>query len=116
MQIKPIRNEKDYRAALRAVERLWNARAGTKAHDRLDVLATLVEAYEERHHTIDAPDAIEAIRFRMDQLGLDRKDLEKYVGSRARVSEVRGRKRRLSLEMIRRLNEGLGVPAESLLR
>ena len=115
MEIRPIRTEADHRRALKAIERLWNARPGTAQYDRLDVLATLVAAYEEKHHPIEAPDPIEAIRFRMEQLGLERKDLERYLGSRSRVSEVLSRKRRLSLRMIRSLHRELGIPAESLL-
>ncbi len=115
MDIKPIHTEKQHRAALKEIERLWSARPGTPEHDRLEVLAALVEDYEERHHPIYPPDPVEAIRFRMEQLGLDRKALEPCIGSRARVSEVLSRKRRLTLEMIRRLNKQLGIPAEVLL-
>ena len=115
MEIKPIRTEKDHRNALQAINRLWHARPGTREYDRLEVLATLVAAYEEKHHPIGPPDPIEAIRFRMEQLGLDRNDLAECLGSRARVSEVLNRKRRLSLAMIRRLHRKLGIPAEILL-
>jgi HTH-type transcriptional regulator/antitoxin HigA len=115
MDIKPIKNARAYNRALREIERLWNARPGSPAHDKLDVLATLVEAYERQHHEIAPPDPIEAIRFRMEQLGLSRKDLEPYIGGRARVAEVLNRKRRLSLPMIRKLHEGLGIPADVLI-
>jgi HTH-type transcriptional regulator / antitoxin HigA len=115
MEIKPIRNETDYRKAVTRIEALWNARPGSVEHDELDVLTTLVEAYEERHHPVHPPDPVEAVRFRMDQLGLSRKDLEPYIGSRGRVSEVLGRKRAMSLVMIRKLHRGLGIPAEVLL-
>ena len=115
MEIKPIRNESDSRKALKRIEALWEASPGSAEHDELEIWTTLVEAYEERHHPIDPPDPIEAIRFRMEQLGLSRKDLEPYIGSRGRVSEVLGRKRGMSLTMIRKLHRGLGIPAEVLL-
>jgi len=115
MDIKPIHTEKQHQAALKEIERLWSARPGTQEHDRLEVLATLVEDYEEKHVEIYPPDPVDAIQFRMEQLGLDRKALEPCIGSRARVSEVLTRKRRLTLEMIRRLNKQLGIPAEALL-
>ncbi len=115
MDIKPIRNERAYRRALRDVEKLWTAKPGSAAHDNLDVLVTLVDAYERQHHEIAPPDPIEAIRFRMEQLGMTRKDLERYIGGRARVTEVLNRKRRLSLNMIRRLHQSLGIPADVLI-
>ncbi|MDB5558604.1 MAG: transcriptional regulator helix turn helix domain [Enterovirga sp.] len=115
-EIRPIRTEADHAAAMEEVERLWGAKSGTVAGDRLDVLATLIEAYELRHHPIDPPDPIEAIRFRMEQQGLERKDLEPLIGTRNRVAEVLGRKRGLSIEMIRRLHDSLGIPAEILIR
>lgn len=115
MDIKPIRTSKDHRAALAEVEGLWDAKPGTREHDRLDVLVTLIEAFEAKHHPIPPPDPVEAIRFRMDQLDLDRKDLETVIGSRARVSEVLSRRRSLSLEMIRRLHQRLGIPADILI-
>ena len=115
MDIKPIKNARAYNRALREIEKLWNTRRGSPAHDKLDVLATLVEAYERQHHEIAPPDPIEAIRFRMEQLGMSRKDLEAYIGGRARVAEVLNRKRRLSLPMIRKLHQGLGIPAEVLI-
>jgi HTH-type transcriptional regulator/antitoxin HigA len=115
MDIKPVRTSKDHRAALAEVERLWDAKAGTPEHDRLEVLVTLIEAYEAKHHPIPPPDPVEAILFRMDQMNLDRKDLEELIGSRARVSEVLGGRRTLSLGMIRRLHRRLGIPAEILI-
>ena len=115
-EIRPIRTEADHAAAMDEVERLWGAKSGTADGDRLDVLATLIEAYELKQHPIDPPDPIEAIRFRMEQQGLDRRDLEPMLGTRNRVAEVLGRKRGLSIEMIRRLHSGLGIPAEVLIR
>ena len=115
VDLKPIRSKAAYHQAVAELERLWGARTGTPDGDRLDVLATLIDAYEARQYPIDPPDPIEAIRFRMEQLGLERKDLERYLGSRSRVSEVLSRKRRLSLRMIRSLHRELGIPAESLL-
>lgn len=115
MDIKPIRTEKDYRDALARLEEIWNAAPDSPESDELDILSVLVEAYEEEHYPIDPPDPIEAIKFRMEQIGLTRKDLEQHIGSRARVSEVLSRKRRLSLDMIRKLNERLGIPAEVLI-
>jgi HTH-type transcriptional regulator / antitoxin HigA len=114
--IKPIRTKKDYEAALAEVERLWGARLGTPEGDRLDVLATLIDAYENVHYPMDPPDPIEAIKFRMEQQGLTRKDLEPLIGSRTRVAEVLNRKRNLSIGMIRRLHERLGIPAEVLIQ
>jgi len=114
--LKPIRNEVDYDAALTEIERLWGARIGTPQGDRLDILATLVDAYENEHYPMDPPDPIEAIKFRMEQQGLTRKDLEGILGSRTRVAEVLNRRRGLSMNMIRRLHEKLGIPAEVLIR
>ncbi len=114
--LKPIRSEADYDAALVEVERLWGAKAGTRAGDRLDVLATLIDAYEEEHVPMDPPDPIEAIKFRMEQQGLTRRDLEGIIGTRTRVAEVLNRKRGLSISMIRRLHEQLGISAEVLIR
>ncbi len=116
MEIKPIRTKADYEEALREIERLWGAKEGTPDGDRLDVLTTLVEAYEQKHFPIDAPDPIEAIRFRLEQQGLDHRALVGVMGSRSRVYEVMNRKRALSLEMIRRLHERFAIPAEVLIR
>jgi HTH-type transcriptional regulator/antitoxin HigA len=115
MDIKPVRTEEDYNSALARIEEIWDAKPGTPESDELDVLAVLVEAYEDEHHPIDPPDPIEAIRFRMDQMGLTRKDLEPLIGSRGRVAEVLNKKRGLSIEMIRNLTESLGIPAEVLI-
>ena len=115
-EIKPIRTEADYEAALAEVQRLWGAKSGTQKGDQLDVLATLVEAYEERQFPFDPPDPIEAIKFRMEQQGLTRKDLEALIGTRSRIAEVLSRKRALSVAMIRRLHEKLGIPAEVLIQ
>jgi len=116
MDIKPIRSEADHRAALAEVERLWEAEESSPESDRLEVLTTLIEAYEEEHFPIDPPDPIDAIVFRMEQLGLERRDLEPLLGARSRVSEILNRKRDLSLRMIRKLNEVLGIPAEILIQ
>jgi HTH-type transcriptional regulator/antitoxin HigA len=116
MDIRPIRTERDYRRTLKLIDQLMDAQPNTPEGDRLDVLATLVEAWEEKHHPIDAPDPIDAIRFAMEQRGLDRRDLEPLIGSRARVAEVLNGKRRLTLPMIRRLHDRLGIPAEVLIR
>ena len=115
MDIRPIRTEQDYAAALRVVEKLWGAEESTPEGDRLDVLNTLIDAYETIHHPIYPPDPVAAIEFHMDQNGLGRADIERYIGSRARVSEVLNGRRGLSIEMIRNLHEGLGIPLESLI-
>jgi HTH-type transcriptional regulator / antitoxin HigA len=114
--IRPIHTEDAYRAAEMEIERLLDAAAGTPDADRLELLSILVEQYENEHHVIDPPDPIDALEFRMDQMGLTRKDIERYLGSRGRVSDVLARKRPLSLAMIRALHEGLGIPAEVLIR
>jgi HTH-type transcriptional regulator / antitoxin HigA len=116
MEIKPIRTESDYEAALAAVGQLWGAEPGTPDGDRFEVLFTLVEAYEEKQYPILPPDPIEAIKYYMDSRGIDRRDLEQYIGSSGRVSEVMNRKRPLTLAMIRKLNSGLGIPAEVLIQ
>lgn len=115
MNIKPIKSEKDYRATMKMIDRLWTARKGSAQADRLDVLATLVEAWETRHFPMLPPDPIEAIKYRMEQEGLDNADLARIVGGRNRVSEILSKKRRLSLAMIRNLHRKLHIPAESLL-
>lgn len=116
MNIKPIRTEDDYRAALANIDRLMDAAPDTPEGDRLDVLATLVAAWEERHVPIEEPDPVEAIRHRMEALGMSRKELEALIGGRGRVSEVLNRKRPLSLTMIRRLSDTLRIPAGVLIR
>jgi HTH-type transcriptional regulator/antitoxin HigA len=115
MQVRPIRTEEDHEEAISRIEKLIGAAAGTPEADELDLLATLVDAYEAKHYPMDAPDPVVAIEFRMEQLGLTRKDLEPFIGSRARVSEVLNRKRGLTLEMIKRLRSGLGIPADLLI-
>jgi len=116
IELKPIRTEVDYERALTEIERLWGAKSGTPDGDQLDVLATLIDAYEARHYPMDPPDPIEAIKFRMEQQGLSRRDLEPMIGSRGRVAEVLNRKRGLSVDMIRRLHDGLGISADILIR
>ncbi len=115
MDIKPIRTAADHRRAIREIERLWNAAPRTPEHDRLEVLETLVVAWEEMHIPIPPPDPVEAIRFRLDQLGLGQSDLARILGSRARASEVLNHKRGLSLPMMKRLHRELGIPADILL-
>jgi HTH-type transcriptional regulator/antitoxin HigA len=115
-EVKPIRTKRDYEAALKQVEHLWGAKAGTHARDRLDVLATLIVAYEAEHYPMDPPDPIEAIKFRMEQQGLTRRRLEEIIGTRTRIADVLNRKRGLSVGMIRRLHERLGIAAEVLIR
>ena len=116
MRIGPIKSETDYDAALAEIDRLMDAEPDTPRGDRLDVLVTLVEAYEAKRWAIEPPDPIDAIKLRMEQRGLSRRDLERILGSRGRVSEVLNRRRGLSVEMMRRLHEELAIPAESLLR
>ena len=116
MEIKPIKTNKDYEVTLVEISGLLDSAEGSAEEDRLEVLSILAEAWEDAHYPIDPPDPIEAIKFRMDQQGLSRKDLEVYLGRRQRVSDVLNRKRPLSLRMIRGLNEGLGIPAEVLIR
>jgi HTH-type transcriptional regulator/antitoxin HigA len=115
MTIKPIKTERDYRKALKEIDNLWDAKPNTSMGDRLDVLVTLVEAYEQKHYKFDPPDPIEAIKFRMEQLDLKPSDLAKILGGRSRVSEVLNKKRKLTVEMMRSLRKHLAIPAESLL-
>lgn len=114
--VKPIRTEADYDAAMEEIATLWGEASGTPRGDRLDVLTTLVDAYEAKHHAMDAPDPIEAIKFRMEQQGMTRKDLENIIGTRTRIAEVFNRKRGLSIDMIRRLHDRLGISADVLIR
>lgn len=116
MELKPIKTEEDYEEALAKIDELWEAEPETPEGDLLDLLTTLVEAYEEKHHPILPPDPVEAILHLMESQGLKRRDLIPYLGSRARVSEVINRKRPLSLNMIRKLQAGLGISAEILVR
>ena len=113
---KPIKTDADYRDALTKVERLYDAAPDTPAGDRLEVLVTLIQAYETKHYQIPLPDPVAAIEYHLESRGLTRRDLEPYVGSRARVSEVLRRRRPLTIEMIRRLHAGLGIPAEVLIQ
>ncbi len=115
MTIKPIRNDDDLRAAFRRLEAIFQAPEGTPEADEMEVLATLVEAYENKHYPIGPADPVEAIKFRMEQQGLAAKDLEPFIGPSGRVSEVLNRKRTLSLRMVQRLHHGLKIPYESLL-
>jgi HTH-type transcriptional regulator / antitoxin HigA len=115
MDIKPIRTEADYEAALKEIENLWGAEPGTPDGDRFEVLFTLVEAYEDQHDEILPPDLVEAIKYYMDSRGLERKDLEPFIGTSGRVSEILNHKPPLTLNMIRKLNKGLGIPAEALI-
>ena len=116
MEIRPIKTKADYRAALKEIETLMPARPNTSAGERLDVLVTLIEAYEAKHYRLDLPDPVEAIKFRMEQSGLTPKDLVPMIGQINRVYEVLNRKRPLTLQMIRRLHGELGIPAESLIK
>ena len=114
MDIRPIKTKRDYEKALRRIDTLMSAKAGTDEGDELDVLATLVDAYERKRFPMETADPVEAILFRMEQMGLERKDLEPFIGSRHRVSEILNRKRGLSLDMIRRIHRGLEIPLEVL--
>jgi HTH-type transcriptional regulator / antitoxin HigA len=116
MDIRPIRTEADYRGALKEVERLWDAEPGTLEGDQVEVLSTLIEAYEEKHHPIPAPDPIAAVLFMMEQKGLARRDLEPAIGSRSRVSEILNRRRPLTLPMVRALSGLLDIPVEVLVQ
>ena len=115
MKIKPIRNDDDLRAALRRLDAVFQAKVGTPEADEMEVLVTLIEAYENKHYPISPPDPVEAIKFWMEQQGLTLRDLEAYIGPSGRVSEVLNRKRPLSLRMVKRLHDGLRIPYESLL-
>ena len=116
MRLRPIRDDSDYERALAEIESLFSAEPNTPEGDDLDILTTLVEAYERRNHPVLPPDPIAALEYHMESRGLTRRDLEPYLGSRARVAEIMNRRRSLSIEMIRRLNQGLGVPAEILIQ
>jgi HTH-type transcriptional regulator/antitoxin HigA len=115
MQIHPVRTEDDHRAAVARIESLMTAAPNTPEGDELDILATLVDAYEAKQYPIDAPDPVAAILFRMEQQNLSRKDLEPMIGSRARVSEILSKKRALTLPMVRRVRRGLGISADVLI-
>lgn len=116
MDLKVIKTEKDYRKAIKRLEVIFDARKNTREGDELELLTLLIENYEEEKSPIDLPDPIEAIKFRMEQLGYKQKDLADVLGLKSRVSEILNKKRKLTLDMIRRLNEELGIPAEVLVR
>lgn len=116
MDIHPIHTDEAYRSALREIEMLMSAEAGTAEGEKLDILVTLVEAWERKHFPLELPDPIEAIKFRMEQAGMTPKDLQPMIGSRSRVYEVLNRKRNLTLPMIRKLHAALGIPVESLIK
>lgn len=116
MDIKPIRSNRDYSNALRRIEKLLDADEGSPEEEELEILSVLVEKWEDVHYPIGPPDPIAAIEFRMEQQGLSRKELESYLGSRQRVADILNRRRPLSVAMIRRLHEGLGIPAATLIR
>jgi HTH-type transcriptional regulator/antitoxin HigA len=116
MQIRPIKTKADHRAALKQIERLMDAKPGTPAGDRLEILTTLVDHYESQHEPIEPPDPIDALLYHMESRGLSRRDLEPFLGSRARIAEVLNRRRPLTIDMIRKLHEGLGISAEVLIR
>lgn len=115
MEIRPIKTEQDYNAAINRIEELWGAKKDTLDGDELDLLATLVESYEMKHYPIAPPEPIDAIKFRMEQMGLTNSDMVKYLGSQSRVSEILNKKRKLTLGMIKSLYKGLNIPAEILL-
>ncbi len=116
MELRLIKIKREYQAALKEVEALWDAPEGSKDADRLEVLVLLIEAYEAKHYPIPAPEPIDFLHHVMESRGLTRKDLEPYIGSRARVAEVLNRVRPLSLDMIRRLSAGLKIPSDVLIR
>ena len=116
MEIEPIKSKRDYRRTLKEIEGLMRAKRNTPAGDRLDVLVALVEAWEAKHYPLDLPNPVEAIRYHMEQSGLGPQDLIPFIGGRNRVYEVLAGKRPLTLKMIRRLHDGLGIPAESLIK
>lgn len=116
MEIRPIKSDADYRASLEEAERLWDAEPGTPDGDRVELLSTLIEAYEAQHHPIPAPDPIAAIAFMMEQKGLSRRDLEPAIGSCGRVSEILTRKRPLTLPMVRALSALLNIPTDVLVQ
>lgn len=116
MKIKPIRNEADYQKALERLEVIFDAKRGTEEGDELEILAMLIDNYENENFPIDMPDPIAAINFRMEQMGLKQKDLVKMIGFKSRVSEIMNKKRKLTLEMIRKLNADLNIPTEILIQ
>jgi len=115
MDIKLIKTEQDYNLAINRIEELWGSKKDTPNGDELDLLVTLVESYEMKHYPIAPPDPIDAIKFRMEQMGMTKEDMVKYLGSQSRVSEILNRKRKLTLKMVKSLYKGLKIPAEILL-
>jgi HTH-type transcriptional regulator/antitoxin HigA len=115
MEIKPIKTESDYQKSLKRIEELWGSKKDTPEGDEIDLLVTIVEAYEMKHYPIAPPDPVDAIKFRMEQMGMTKTDMAKYLGSQSRVSEVLSRKRKLTLKMVKSLYIGLKIPAEILL-
>ena len=115
MDIKPIKTEQDYNSSISRIEELWGAKKDTPEGDELDLLVTIVESYEIKHYPIAPPDPIDAIKFRMEQMGMTKADMVKYLGSQSRVSEILNRKRSLTLKMVKSLYKGLRIPAEILL-
>lgn len=116
MTIKPIKSKKDYQAALARLDQIFDAKPGSKDGDELEILGILIEKYEQNHYPIDYPDPIEAIKFRMEQLGYTQNDLARVVGLKSRASEILNRKRKLSLEMIRQIHQSLGIPTDVLIQ
>lgn len=116
MNIKPIRNERDYQNAMKRLETIFNAKKGTDEGDELEILSILIDTYENEHFPIEMPDPIEAIKFRMEQMGMKQKDLAEIVGFKSRVSEILNKKRKLTLDMIRKINETLHIPTEVLIQ
>ena len=115
MEIRPIKTENDYSKSLKRIDELWGAKKDTPAGDEFDLMITLAEAYEMRHFPITPPDPVDAILFRMEQMGMTKTDMAKYLGSQSRVSEVLSRKRKLTLKMVKSLYKGFKIPAEILL-
>lgn len=116
MDIKPVKTKKDHANALKRIEQLMTAKANSPEGDELDILVTLVEAFEAKHYVVDAPDPIVAIQHRMEALGMERKDLELLLGSKSRVSEILNRKRKLTMDMVRTLHAKMNLPAEALIQ
>ena len=116
MRIKPIRNEEDYQNALQRIDEIFDATRGTEEGDELEILAILIDNYENENFPIGMPDPIEAIKFRMEQLGMKQKDLAEVIGLKSRVSEILNKRRKLTLEMIRKLNTNLHIPTEVLVQ
>ncbi|EQA35120.1 toxin-antitoxin system, antitoxin component, Xre family [Leptospira inadai serovar Lyme str. 10] len=116
MEIKPIKSAKDHDLALKEIEKLWNSKKNTPEYDKLDILITLVDSYENKHFPIESPDPIEAIKSVMQEKNLKNVDLGNWIGGRSRATEVLSKKRKLTLEMIRKINKYLGIPTEILIK